>query len=540
MDTQYQLRNGIALYHGHGNAAATNPNERLWHDAETFHNNDPDAHDRERSWSNPVWDDTHTGANHLSLEARDELVLKAYIAYEHGVSKRNKHLYRPSKFPHWAAIHKYDATTRQPLVPGMPPVALRPPTSAPVVPAMPTAQADLKDETRNALLANIDLIDLEERLGAVEEIALEHLPAMEAMQRTHASLIRDASNALKRQEDLNHQTFADFEERIKNADISKQLLEGLAPLQTRVNAIESYQVRRIEFTIRKPEDTIVTDGVRHEAFEELVETATYLDPWDRNIWMCGPAGSGKTQLAHQLAEALGLPFEFSAALDSSYKISGYKDANSNYNDTPFYRKYKDGGVMLLDEVDFSNPAALSEINAATSNGLGSFPTGMVERHKDFILICAANTWGMGGDGMYVGTARQNAASLDRFVQVEINYDETLERLIAQHDEWVTIVQTCRKAAFEAGAQIVISPRSSIKGAQLLRRGMSKERVVKRLFSKHNKLSTYQTIFAAAIEWGRGATVVGNSAFNKALNSAVRAPSPRSLPVTDFSRTRVRR
>jgi flagellar biosynthesis GTPase FlhF len=47
-------------------------------------------------------------------------------------------------------------------------------------------------------------------------------------------------------------------------------------------------------------------GLQHENFGLLCELMAGLDPADRNVWLTGPAGSGKTTAARKLAEALGL------------------------------------------------------------------------------------------------------------------------------------------------------------------------------------------------------------------------------------------
>jgi cobaltochelatase CobS len=92
-------------------------------------------------------------------------------------------------------------------------------------------------------------------------------------------------------------------------------------------------------------------------------------------------------------------------------------------------------VILLDEIDASDPSAMLELNQALSNSKMSFPDGTIDRHPDCVVIASANTWGFGGDANYVARYKADAASLDRFVTVSWDYDPNFERALASNDEW---------------------------------------------------------------------------------------------------------
>lgn len=173
-------------------------------------------------------------------------------------------------------------------------------------------------------------------------------------------------------------------------------------------------------------------GTQHEAFKILVMLADALGNDDRNIWLAGPAGSGKTTAARKLAECLDMSdrFEFNGAIDTEYKLSGFVDAKGRVVSTAFRRIWENGGVYLFDECDASMPGALLAFNAALANGYAAFPDGTIQRHKDTVIIAAANTWGFGGDANYIGRAKLDAAFLDRFVTLTWNYDEALEMKLA--------------------------------------------------------------------------------------------------------------
>ena len=195
-----------------------------------------------------------------------------------------------------------------------------------------------------------------------------------------------------------------------------------------------------------------------------------------NIMLIGPAGSGKTSVATQMATAIDVPFRFTGAVDSPYKLTGFVDASGQTVRTAFRETYEHGGVFLFDEIDASSAGALMAFNAALANNQADFPDGVVPRHKDFYCIAAANTFGRGADRVYVGRNALDGATLDRFAVIDFDYDETLERHLAGEDagDWVDRVQAVRKAVGELKLRFVVSPRASIFGAALLRQKLPKK------------------------------------------------------------------
>ena len=160
------------------------------------------------------------------------------------------------------------------------------------------------------------------------------------------------------------------------------------------------------------------------------------------VLMVGPTGSGKTYLASQVAEALDSNFTFnsmSEGISESHlfgRVLPGDDGAWTYRPSPFVHTWTNGGVHLLDEIDGADANLLVALNAALANGLLSLPFAGIEpivRHKDCVIVSAANTFGMGADRQYVGRNQLDAATLDRFKMgtVEIDYDSELERAIVQ-------------------------------------------------------------------------------------------------------------
>lgn len=230
-------------------------------------------------------------------------------------------------------------------------------------------------------------------------------------------------------------------------------------------------IARLE--IKTPSETKAIDGLAHKILPNVIKLASL----DQHVMLVGPAGSGKTTLARQVAKALERPFFFNGAVASEYKLSGFIDAQGRLVRTPFREAWEQGGVYLFDEIDASVPAALMAFNAALANGHCDFPDGNIPRHENFVAIAAANTYGRGADRVYVGRNQLDGATLDRFAVLDMDYDTALERAIAQDDNWVDYVQSVRRAIDDLKIRHIVSPRASIQGAKCLAAGMDRDTVI---------------------------------------------------------------
>ncbi len=223
-------------------------------------------------------------------------------------------------------------------------------------------------------------------------------------------------------------------------------------------------------------------GLQHTLFKKLLKFAEQRE----NVYLCGPAGSGKTTAARSAAEALELPFYSHGALGSSHTMLGYCDANGTYHRTTFRDAFENGGVFLWDEVDGSIPGeaiCLNDAIACDVDAPVSFPDGMVKRHKDFVVIAAANTIGNGASREYVGRYQLDGATLDRFAFMEWTYDKKLERHACGNEDWADYVQAFRSAVDKCKIRHIVSPRASIKGARMLAAGMGRADVLESFLYK---------------------------------------------------------
>jgi len=228
----------------------------------------------------------------------------------------------------------------------------------------------------------------------------------------------------------------------------------------------------LKMALQVNEGPVIQTGLQHKQFAELLAICQA----GLNAYLVGPAGSGKTTAAEQVAKALGLSFYFTGAITSEFKLTGFIDAQGRVVCPAFRRAYEHGGVFLFDEIDASMPQAVLAFNAAIANGMMDFPDKTVPKHKNFYCIAAANTFGNGADRVYVGRNQMDGATIDRFAFLDWGYDEALEKVLTDHNEWVTYVQNVRRAVAEHKIRHVVSPRASMSGSRLLKNKMDRKQV----------------------------------------------------------------
>lgn len=199
------------------------------------------------------------------------------------------------------------------------------------------------------------------------------------------------------------------------------------------------------------------EGITHEKFDQVLNMVYN----DIPAYLSGPAGTGKNVICKQVAEALGLDFYFTNAVTQEYKLTGFVDANGNYQGTQFFDAFTKGGMFFLDEMDSSIPETLVILNAAIANRYFDFPKhGRVEAHPDFRVIAAGNTTGTGANSDYTGRYCLDRASLDRFALINIDYSPKIEMAVTENDE--ELVEFChafRTITEQSGISCLFSYRS---------------------------------------------------------------------------------
>ena len=205
-------------------------------------------------------------------------------------------------------------------------------------------------------------------------------------------------------------------------NVTDAVMMTLKPIIDSLKKQAATQVQHIQIT-NSDGQTHQLDEVVCEDFEEILTYVSKGAP----VYLYGAAGCGKSHTARQLADALGLPFYESMQVMFAHDVKGYGDAGGNYQATPFFKAFTEGGVFFLDEVDASAPEALVVLNTAIANRRFDFPiVGNVTAHPNFRVVAAGNTAMTGADLEYVARSVQDAATENRFSFFEMHYDRRVE------------------------------------------------------------------------------------------------------------------
>ena len=241
-------------------------------------------------------------------------------------------------------------------------------------------------------------------------------------------------------------------------------------------ALEARAPRKVDVTVTHATGKKVKiDGPKHAKFDSLLRAATSRLPngYVPGIFLQGEASSGKTTGAKMLADALKLKWYFNGAISFPHEMLGFIDGAGKYHRTPFRDAYEHGGVYTFDEVDRSDPVALLAVNPHLANGVATFPDKQVVRHPDCIIVCTANTWGLGADANYSGATKLDAAFLSRFpIRINWDIDPVLETEIVAHPEWLDRIRSARLRARACGLKVMIDTRIAQAGVALIKSGYS--------------------------------------------------------------------
>lgn len=229
----------------------------------------------------------------------------------------------------------------------------------------------------------------------------------------------------------------------------------------------------------------------HKQFKTVIDILKSQKRNPKNIMLVGEAGSGKTHLACNVADALGLKFyPMSVGLQTTKSdLLGFINAHGQYVTSPLREAFEKGGVLLLDEFDTAHAGVVTIINSLLANGHCSFPDKIVEKHDNFICLVACNTYGHGANVDYVGRNKLDGATLDRFITVHVGYDEQLEENLTGNKQWIDIIKKIRENIAKQGIKMIISPRASMNGADLLDAGFKIEDVLDMVVFKGADLDT---------------------------------------------------
>ena len=235
--------------------------------------------------------------------------------------------------------------------------------------------------------------------------------------------------------------FLDFKKTIVDmVDAQNKQIHGLlgltkADVEAMIKARLAPETVHVKVNDAKP---IALKGRRHPAFDRVLK----LIKNGANVLLVGPAGCGKTHLAEQIANVLKLDYGaiHGTAGASESALTGWllpgKGGAFEYTPAPFVELFEGGeSLFLFDEMDAFDPNMLLIVNGALANGALHIPhrrsNPVIKRGKGVHIVATANTYGTGNNPLYAGRSQLDAATLDRFVVITMDYDKDLEREIGK-------------------------------------------------------------------------------------------------------------
>ena len=212
----------------------------------------------------------------------------------------------------------------------------------------------------------------------------------------------------------------------------------------------------INITIGDKKHTHQTERVLHPEFEWVMTLLANR----RHVYLHGPAGSGKTEMAIECAKSLGLDFEYQNQVILRPDVQGFVDANGTYHDTPITRAASKGKLLICDEVDGWSPNALLCLNGLLSQGFIDIPNyGRINAHPDFYVVACGNTNGLGATALFNSRNKLCESDRDRFKLVEINYDPAVEKsIVGAHTDILDFINDLRDICKETKITLTLGYR----------------------------------------------------------------------------------
>jgi len=177
----------------------------------------------------------------------------------------------------------------------------------------------------------------------------------------------------------------------------------------------------LRFAVYAHPEAPAIDG-HHLWTERMVRYLALAQATGRNVWLGGPAGTGKTQTVAQFAARTGrmfrrFVFDRLATREDYLGAIGLQQGSTVFQQGPVLDVYTTpGAVCLLDEVGMGNASALSSLNGWLEPGARmAYADRVWHRAQGSMFFACDNSLTQGDQsGRYAGVGQMNVAFADRF------------------------------------------------------------------------------------------------------------------------------
>lgn len=191
--------------------------------------------------------------------------------------------------------------------------------------------------------------------------------------------------------------------------------------------------------------------------ENLVsEIINRINAGQKNLFLSGPAGSGKTVTCNLVAEKLCVPIVVLScnAGTSPAEITGFKYPEPRHSAVTHALPIE--GIIVFDEITTLDPSVCANALLANNRILSSM--GEIIRHEGCIIIATSNLLGNGRDRQYIANNQLDSATMDRFIGGIIRVDYSTEYESQYDSECIEYVNKLRKIVKENGLRVIVSTR----------------------------------------------------------------------------------
>jgi MoxR-like ATPase len=246
-------------------------------------------------------------------------------------------------------------------------------------------------------------------------------------------------------------------------------------------------------------------ALKQEAHPNLAEVITImqsLSAHERNVWLYGPAGTGKSTLVKQFSESLQLPVCMIAATLGTPRgdlIGRLNPLTGEYMPSRLVNTWLNGGVIDIEEASMLPPDVVGVILNALALGfleieIADDQRKYIPRHPNCYVFATDNTTGMGGDAAFTARERQDAAFLSRFCALKVDYSEHVDAACCPNAKLREYFQAVRKKALEQRIREAVDPRMMRYAYQMLQAQVPVNRVYESITARWSDNAIEQTEF----------------------------------------------